>query len=391
MRNKPEEALFIPTEHSEEQQSIPPTPTAIPTEVPSVTPTAQMEETPLPTETPEPTKTPIPLPESFNIEGVRYEDQHGIWNYCAPTNLSMMMTFWGWKGDRMSIGPKVKPFNKDKNVMYYELEEFVRENSDLRTIVRPGGTAELLKRLLFSGFPVLVEKGSFMQEVSGKLSWMGHYNVITGWDDTTGNWIVQDSYYTPNYKVSYETFEEEWKSFNYQFMLVYPGSEESHVYEILGPYVNSNWANQNALAIAEKLVADAVTYEDFFYAYFDRGICQVALMDYYGGAQSFDMAFTFYADIEPNRRPYRIIWYQTEPYTAYYYCGRYYDIIQLAETTIASTGEPYFEETYYWRAKAYEAQGEVMKAREDCEKCLELHKGFIACEELYYQLGGPEE
>ena len=25
---------------------------------------------------------------------MKYETQHGIWNYCAPTNLSMALTFW---------------------------------------------------------------------------------------------------------------------------------------------------------------------------------------------------------------------------------------------------------------------------------------------------------
>ena len=100
------------------------------------------------TETPEPTATPEPLPERYFISGVKYETQHGIWNYCAPTNLSMAMTFWGWPGQRLDVGPKVKPFEKDKNVMFYELEEFVADNSGLRSLVRPGGTAELLKRLI---------------------------------------------------------------------------------------------------------------------------------------------------------------------------------------------------------------------------------------------------
>ena len=82
-----------------------------------------------------------------------------------------------------------------------------------------------------------------MQEVSGAYSWMGHYNIITGFDDEKQEWTVQDSYYTPDYKVSYETLAEEWLCFNNQFMVVYPGDREGEVYSILGPYTNSNWAN----------------------------------------------------------------------------------------------------------------------------------------------------
>ena len=361
-------------------------PTAAPTATEEAT-AAEPTATEVPTNTPEPTATPEPLPESYRITGVKYETQHGIWNYCAPTNLSMAMTYWGWQGQRTDIGPKVKPFNKDKNVMFYELEEFVSENSGLRSLVRPGGTAELLKRLIVKDYPVLIEKGAFMQEVSGKLSWMGHYNVVTGYDDEAQEWTVEDSYYHADYKVSYDKLEEEWQSFNHQFMLVYPGDREGDVYSILGPYTNNNWANQNALRMADAQIEAAETPEEYFYAYFNRGSSQIELSDFYGAAQSYDMAYTYYPDIEANRRPYRIVWYQTGPYYAYYYSGRYYDVIQLAETTLASTAEPYLEESHYWRAMAYNALGEIEKAHDDLEQCLNLHPGFTACANLLYELG----
>ena len=370
------------TEAAPTETEVPPTPTATPEEA-----TAEPTATEIPTNTPEPTATLEPLPNRYNIIGVKYETQHGIWNYCAPTNLSMAMTYWGWQGQRTDIGPKVKPFNKDKNVMFYELEEFVTENSNLRAVHRPGGTAELLKRLIVHDYPVLIEKGSFMQEVSGRYSWMGHYNIVTGYDDETQEWTVEDSYYNADYKVSYETLEEEWQSFNHQFMVVYPGDREGAVYSILGPYTNSNWANQNALRMADAQIEAAETPEERFYAYFNRGTSQVALNDFYGAAQSYDMAYTYYPDIEADRRPYRIVWYETGPYYAYYYSGRYYDVISLAETTLASTAEPYLEESHYWRAMAYNALGEIEKAHDDLETCVQLHPGFTACEALLYELG----
>ena len=246
----------------------------------------------------------------------------------------------------------------------------------------------MLKRLIIHDYPVLIEKGAFMQEVSGRYSWMGHYNVVTGYDDETEEWTVQDSYYNADYKVSYETLAQEWLCFNNQFMVVYPGDREGEVYSILGPYTNANWANQNALRMADAQIEAAESPEEYFYAYFNRGSSQVELSDFYGAAQSYDYAYgSFYPDIETNRRPYRMVWYQTGPYYAYYYCGRYYDVISLAETTLASTQEPYLEESHYWRAMAYNAMGEYEKAKEDVEACLQLHTGFIACETLKYEMG----
>lgn len=397
-QHPPEEAIFRPQEAGLTTTATVPIELSA-TSAPSYTPTASeadsiilpthtMEPTPTPTNVPTPTA--IPLPEQFALKNVSYEDQHGIWNYCAPTNLSIVMNYWGWDGDRLDIGQVVKPFDKDKNVMYYELQNFVSEHSDLRSIVRVGGTADLLKRLIVNGFPVLIEKGAFMQEVNGKYSWMGHYNVIIGYDDAASEWIVQDTYYTPNYHVAYDLLSEQWRGFNNAFMIVYPGNLEADLYNILQSYTNEEWATKYALAEAEAAIDPAADAETLFYAYFNRGAAMVDLQDYYGGAQSFDMAFTYYEDIENDRRPYRMVWYRTEPYPAYYYSGRYYDLISLVETTLASTHEPYLEESYYWRAMAYNALGETGNAETDLQECLTLHENFEPCVSLLNNLGNVE-
>ena len=76
-------------------------------------------------------------------------------------------------------------------------------------------------------------------------------------------------------------------------MVVYPGNFEGAVYSILGPYTNNNWAKQNALRMADAQIEAAETPEEFFYAYFNRGSAQVDLSDFYGAAQSYDMAYTY--------------------------------------------------------------------------------------------------
>ncbi|MHC1772321.1 MAG: C39 family peptidase [Flexilinea sp.] len=409
--NSPDQVVFVPQESSgsgglnvagandlageipvEPTISITPTnpntPLDLATETSKITIlTAKSTVRPSQTVTFTPTATEIPLPSSASIDGVKYEDQHGIWNYCAPTNLSMAMTFWGWKGDRLVAGSWLKPFDKDKNVMFYEMENFVAENSELRSIVRPGGTPEVMKRLIASGFPVLIEKGAYMQEVSGRLSWMGHYNVVTGYDDEKEEWTVQDSYYTPDYIVSYDLLFDEWKSFNFQFMIVYPGDKEAELYGLLGPYTNQDWAKENALKVADEQIKSATDDESWFFAYFNRGSTQIELNDFYGAAQSYDMAFEYYALLDTSTRPYRIVWYQTGPYYAYYYSGRYNDVISLATMTLASTQEPYLEESYYWRAMAEVALQEFKDAESDLRTCLDIHEGFTACQSLLTEIG----
>lgn len=392
MTNNPRENVFIPVEAqtatanaSLEIYVIPThTDTPEPTATATLTETPKPEDTPVPTATVTPTptrtETPYPLPLSYQITGVKYETQHGIWNYCAPTNLSMALTYWGWKGDRSVTGKWLKPFDKDKNVMPSEMIDYVLTETPYRALFRMGGYDDLIKKLIVNDFPVLVEKGAFMHEVDGTLSWMGHFNVITGYDDGARQWIVQDSYYEANWRVDYTLMAEEWISFNNAFLVVYPPELEGELYDLLGPYTNNEWANRNALRFANRQVEEAVTDEQKFYAAFNRADALVDVQDYASGALVFDEAFGYYNLIDENRRPYRMIWYRTGPYLAYYYSGRYQDVVNLANIALTSTKEPYLEEAYYWRAMAYVRLGQFADARNDIATCLDIHPGFEACE-----------
>jgi tetratricopeptide (TPR) repeat protein len=83
-------------------------------------------------------------------------------------------------------------------------------------------------------------------------------------------------------------------------------------------------------------------------------------------------------------RPYRILWYQTGPYFAYFYLGRYYDVLNLATTAInAALDEPAIEESFYWRGMAKKALGDTSGAIADFKLALKYHPGF---EPALYQL-----
>ena len=188
----PQEAVFVPQEVTALPSATPsPTPTQVATFTPTTTP--QATNTPLPTAT--------PLPASASLTGFRYINQHGLWNYCAPSNLAMALSFWGWEGDRLDTGQYLKPFEEDKNVMPYEMINYIEDMTNLSVVVRSGGTLDLLKLLIANGYPVLVEKGAMIVDYTGKLGWMGHYNYLTAYDDSAQQFLAQDSYFTPDYPV----------------------------------------------------------------------------------------------------------------------------------------------------------------------------------------------
>ncbi len=387
--NPPDEAVFVPAGGT-------PQPVSTSTPTPSPSPTSTL---PGPTETPLPsptsTITPTPLPEWVKLDGVKYEDQHGRWNYCGPANLSMALTFWGWEGNRDVVGKAVKPNDKDKNVMPYEMQDFVAEQApDLDSLVRLGGDIELLKRLVAAGFPVVAEKGYYEYDYTGKLGWLGHYQFVTGYDEAKEVLIVQDTYVKDgkDHEFSYADFIEGWRSFNYVFLVAFPRERAEEVYALLGPYADPTWAARHALEVA-KAETETLTGMDQFFAWFNVGTSHVNLQEYGDATYAFDYAFsTLYPNLpEDKLRPYRVMWYQTWPYWAYYYSGRYQDVIDLANTTLYDTiSEPVLEESFYWRGLAREALGDSQGAIDDFRTSVQLNPNFGPGWEQLNRLGvGP--
>jgi tetratricopeptide (TPR) repeat protein len=83
-----------------------------------------------------------------------------------------------------------------------------------------------------------------------------------------------------------------------------------------------------------------------------------------------------------------MVWYQTGPYYAYYYTGRYYDVISLATSTLSIMEEPILEETYVWRARARAALGDNAGAIDDLNKALLYHKDYAPALEELARLAG---
>lgn len=344
------------------------------------TATATAGPTSTPTITPTPTLEPTPLPESVQLTGIIHEYQK--WNNCGPANLSMALSYWGWGGDQRDTAAFLKPNQRDKNVMPYEMEAFVEEETGLQAVVRMAGDLRLIKTFLANGFVVIVEKGF---EGAGFSGWMGHYEVINGYDDAAQQFTAQDSYIMPNLPVSYEDMEQYWRHFNYTYIVIYPPEREQEVMAILGPDADETY---NFTHAAEQASQDILTYTDreLFFAWYNRGTALMRLRDYAGAAAAYDEAFQIDARLaasDPDNRPYRIIWYQTGPYFAYFYTGRYYDVINLADTTLFAMSEPVLEESYYWRALAKEALGDIDGAIADLRMALNVHPDWsIALTEL---------
>ena len=338
-----------------------------PTPPPTWTPT--LLPTPIPTTTPTPSPIPSPtLPASLILTGLRHE--HQGWNNCGPTTLAMALSYWGRDETQYDVAPALKPDPEDKNVSPWEMEAYTR-GLGLGAIVRVGGTLDRLKALIRAGFPVIVETW-YVRDPSDQ---MGHYRLIIGYNDATGQFTTYDSLHGPDVPIGYQELDELWRVFNRVYLVAYAPERWDALTTVLGPDLGDAAMYERALETARVEAtappAACVAYADcadwVTFSWFSAGSSLTSLGRHAEAAAAYDQALRLGLH-------YRMLWYQFGPYESYYAVGRYDDVTALAEATLATTNN--LEESYYWRGKARLAQGDDDGARADFEAALRYHENW---------------
>lgn len=316
----------------------------------------QAQDTPLP-----------PVPASMRLEGLTLI--HQDINRCSAAALSIQLSYFE---DGIAYTEAIRalnPHNEDVSVRLDEMVAFARSRG-LGAIERVGGTPELLKALIAGGFPVLIEN-SYYDGGDYNRDWMSHNRVIMGYDDAAGMFYTfdpllgagEDGLGRP---IPYADIDTRWRPFNRDYMVVYRPEDEATVQAILG----ENWdviANYEFALEQSQAELDSGNYDSF--TLFNLGSSLVALGRYDEAANYFDQA-------RGNGLPWRMFWYQYGTFEAYYRVGRHADVITLAQSVIAAT--PGVEEVYYYAALAYEAQGDLIRARGNYEVAAMRNPTFTA-------------
>lgn len=347
------------------------TPTSVPTQAPAVqvepSATATLTQTPLPpTLTPIPTETPpndaavipptqvIPAqisvpsrPSSARLFGFTHVKQ--TWNNCGPANITMALSYFGWRDDQSVAAAFLKPDKEDKNVNPGEMVAFVNERTQVKAITRIGGSLDMLRDFIAAEFPVIIETG-YMPE---GYDWIGHYQTVVGYDDLARVFYIYDSYLGTGENgaglaVDYDQLDKFWQNFNRTFIVLYYPDREGEVSRILGSRADLTAAAENALAVAQE---EARANPQNPFAWFNIGTSLTKLGRYEEAAAAYDQS----------RRvgvlPWRITWYQHGPFEAYFNAGRFDDVLALVNANLTN-GAQYVEETHYWQGKVMAAQGD---------------------------------
>lgn len=347
------------------------TPTLAPVSEPTRPPTAEPTAVPAPIEVvaiptvraPSPTQAARSTPaasEGIDVLLTTAKQEYQGWNNCGPATLSMNLSVFGWKGNQYEAAKFLKPDQEDKNVSPDQMAAYAR-SAGFQALHRVNGTPALLKAFLRAGLPVLIEKGF---EPEADLGWMGHYELIVGFNDLKQEFIAMDSYLGPYQSVPYGELDRYWRQFNRTYLVIYPESHADTVTHLLGNQIDDATMWAEALAVAQ---AEAAAAPDDAFAWFNVGTNYVAVNDLASAAIAYDKARQI-------GLPWRMTWYQFGLFEAYLETGRYEDVLALADATLKVT--PNIEEMYYYKGLALKALGNISGARSQLELALKRNANF---------------
>ena len=350
-----------------------PTITPIATLLPTFTPQSPISnlQSPTPTETATPLpSSPTPLPTAVRLDGIEVIPQK--FNNCGPANLTITLGYHGYEADQLDVGSTLKPNYDDRNVSPGELVGYVNANTPMQARYFVGGDVTLLKQLLAAGYPVIIEKGLYPNAWEG---WMGHYLTVVGYDDASQEFISLDTFLGPwdssGRRDSYQTIDEFWQQFNHTFLVLYPPEDEAKILALLPPELNDPMQMWQATAVSNQQLT--TQQPDNPYGWFNLGssLTHLAQLNndptlYASAAAAFDQARTI-------GLPWRMLWYQFEPYEAYLANGRIEDVLTLSDAILSTEGGQNVEETHLYRSQAYTALGNETAASTALTTALNLN------------------
>jgi len=350
----------LPTALPEPEVAVADEPTRTPT---SLTPPV-LQPTEANTATPSPTQTP--LLKTVSLESPQWEKQDI--NNCGPASLTMYLRYYGWEGNQKDIASVLKPQREDRNVNVEELDYYVRTQAGwLNVEYRVGGNLTLLKQLISAGIPVMIEESFYFDDpywVNDDL-WAAHYQLVTGYDDTTKTFIGQDSFHGSDQQIPYDILDQYWQAFNRVYILLYLPHQEETVRDILGPDWDPDSNRDRALQVSQTETQDD---PENAFAWFNLGTNLTYFERYIEATDAYDKAREL-------GLPQRMLRYQFGPFIAYFHTGQLDDLLTLTEYALKVT--PNAEEALLWHGWGLYRQGKSNEALDFFQRALQENPNYL--------------
>lgn len=282
-------------------------------------------------------------------------------NNCGPAAMSMALSYYGINESQQKLGQELRPYqvpggdNDDKSVTLEELAEKSKEYG-LVPYHRPNGNIDLIKQFISYDIPVITRTWLKVNDD------IGHYRVIKGY---VGDTIIQDdSLQGKNLKYSAQEFNDIWKKFNYEYLVLVPQEKQEIANAILGEDVDPKVAWQKALRQAQGIIQENPNDID---ARFNLSVAYYNVGDFQKSVEEFEKV--------ESQLPFRTLWYQIEPILAYYELGMYDRVFEITDRVLNYHNRA-FSELYFIRGNIYLKQGNTNAAQQEFQKAVLYNQNF---------------
>jgi tetratricopeptide (TPR) repeat protein len=278
-------------------------------------------------------------------------------NNCGPAAMSMALSYFGINESQSTLGQALRPYqvpggdNDDKSVTLQEIADKAKDYN-LLAFRRPAGNIEIIKLFITYDIPVVTR--TWLKKDDD----IGHFRIIKGYNDNTKQLIQDDSLQGKNLRYSYEDFNQIWKKFNYEYLVLVPTDKKEIAEKILGEDLDFETAWTKAVKLSEEQLK--IDPNDV-YARFNLSVALYNIGDYKGSTNAFERVEYLIS--------FRTLWYQIEPIQAYFEQGNYDRVFNITERVLSNHNKA-FSELYLLRGKSFLKQGNKEAARQEFEKAV---------------------
>lgn len=168
------------------------------------------------------------------------------WNNCGPASVVMALSALGIDVSQETARLALRGEDIRRGMPATNIDPWVAASFGLRALLRTNGTADLLKRLVANGFPVLVTQ--WLEDPPGIYATyrIAHYRVVRGWDESRRAFVTNDPYRGAQFALDYASFDRLWQPFVYRYLVIYRPADEAKLRAILGSAWDEGTARERA-------------------------------------------------------------------------------------------------------------------------------------------------
>lgn len=322
--------------------------------------------TSIPTQPSLPTPTLLIPPSSKILQSDYHVFQ--TFNNCGPASLSMALSYYGIRVPQQELRDAMRPYNNvqgDNDDKSVTLDEIAAKGAEYGFVSfhRPNGNVELVKQFIANDIPVITETLLHSDDD------IGHYRVIKGYDETTQEFIQDDSMQGKNLRYKYGDFNQLWQIYNYGYVVLVPKEKLAVAQAILGEDLDEK--------IAWKKIVDNAQVKlqqnpNDFVTRFNLSIGLYKIAEYQKSVDEFEKV--------EKQLPFRTLWYQIEPLLSYYQLGNDQRVLQLIDQILSNHNRA-FSELYILRGDVYKRQGNLKAAKTEYEQAVFYNKNLKAAQD----------